>query len=139
MLLKQRDEIQALSVERPAPQEGTEVPTWCAKHSQYAHDCTDCGKQTVERPAVAEAFVIDEVQERNIQRDIRHTPERGEGSGGWPMSVRYLLRALNAARAVERSASPAISVIRTPLSPELRATIAENIEIGRRAAKRTKP
>lgn len=54
-------------------------------------------------------FVPDEVMERNIARDLRHTPERGEGSGGWVMSVRYLVRALAAARAAvdakDRSAS----------------------------------
>src|ERR1051325_12033148 len=44
-------------------------------------------------------FVPDEVRERNIARDLRHTPEVGEGSGGWVMSVRYLVEALAAARA----------------------------------------
>lgn len=46
-----------------------------------------------------ETFVRDEVMEANIYRQLRHTPEHGEGSGGWVVSVRYLVKALEAARA----------------------------------------
>lgn len=107
-------------LERIKASAATLVP---ARHDIDDPDRGHCGRcevsglfgvdqDTVCRPTSApqplNTFVTDETIERNIARDLRHTPERGDGSGGWVMSVRYLVKALAAAREALR-ATPAAS------------------------------
>lgn len=49
--------------------------------------------------ALQNEFKPEHTTEANIIRALRHTPSAGDGSGGWVMSVRYLLSALQDARA----------------------------------------
>jgi len=44
--------------------------------------------------------------EANIARDLRHTPERGDGSGGWVIAVRYLVKELAEVRAQLKASQP---------------------------------